>query len=98
MATVTVTQNAHATLSGTTIDTVNLTGGGSTGVRVGNRAGTAALWVTVGATLPADPSASADKTYVVPAGLWRQINFDAGNAGYFVKVLGNGNDYTVEII
>jgi len=95
MAAVSAIQIANPTLSGTTIDTVTLSGRVQTGVRIGNRSGTGYLFVTVGTTTPADPAAGAAENFCVPAGLWRDIPFGP-TTGLIVKVLGNGNDYTVE--
>ena len=96
MAAVSAIQIANPTLSTTTVDTVTLSGRAETGVRIGNRSGTAYLFVTVGTTTPADPVAGAAENFCIPAGLWRDIPFGP-ITGMIVKVLGNGNDYTVEL-
>jgi hypothetical protein len=88
---------AHATLSGTTVDTVTLSGA-LTRVTVINRAaaGGADMWVTISttSTAPSDPVAAADNTYWIPAGGYK--TFRAGGNGCIVKILGNSNAYSVE--
>lgn len=98
MATANVARAAHATLSGTTVDTVNLSDT-LTEVCVINRSGTADLTVTfaTGAATATDPVALAAETLLVPAGA--SLTFTVGGAGYRktqVKVLGNGNGYSVQ--
>lgn len=100
MATYTVDQAAHKTLTLTTVDTVNIP---SNVVRVMNRVGADPLWVTVDGT---DPVASADDMHVIPPGSWKDIKVSATHLRQdvddpnvvlaVVKVLGNGNQYTVE--
>lgn len=103
MAAQTAVLTQHATLSGTTVDSVALSGG-PTEVTVFNHAaaGGTNLYVTVafGSTVAAvtDPVAAADETYVVvPGGFvtFREPN-KAKYASVVVKVLGNGNAYTVQ--
>lgn len=96
MAAVAGVRTAHATLSGTTVDTVTLTGAVRR-VTVINRAaaGSADLWVTISntATAPSDPVSAADETYWIPPQGFKTF---AASGGAIVKVLGNGNAYSVE--
>lgn len=98
MATSTVARASHATLSTTTVDTVNLTDL-LTRVNVINRTGTADLtvtWATGGAA--ANPVALAAETLLVPAG--QSLTFAVGGSSSLqrtqVKVLGDGNGYSVQ--
>lgn len=100
MAAVGAVLRAHATLSTTTIDTVTLTGS-PLKVDVINRGaqGDAPLYVTwaFDGSTPDDPVADADETEVVMAGGYVTIA-DANGArpaSFVVKVLGNGNSYSV---
>jgi hypothetical protein len=97
MATPSGAFTVHETLTGTTVDTVTLLSP-VTRVTVINRAapGGADMWVTVSTTgtAPADPVAAADNTYWVPAGGFK--TFHASGTGNIVKILGNGNAYSVE--
>jgi hypothetical protein len=94
MAAETGAASAHATLSGTTVDTVTLTQGFGA-VEVIERGGTLPLWITYGATTPADPVAAADDTTYVPPGA--VVTIDANSrGGFIVKILGNGNAYSVQ--
>lgn len=101
MATKNVTVGAHATLSGTTVDTVNITREVNT-LCVLNRSGVTDLAVTVStAATPsaATPVQDADDTFKIPAGV--SLTFNVGAAGYDqtqLKILGNGNSYTVEVL
>lgn len=96
MASYSVSKAKHATLSSTTVDTVTVAA--ATEVFVMNRGGTADLTVTSGATTPATPVALADDTDVVAPGTFIRVA-TAGAGGYpqtwIVKVLGDGNDYSV---
>ena len=98
MAAVAGVRTAHATLAGTTVDTVTLSGT-ATVITVINRAaaGGADMWVTFSttSTVPADPVAEADETYWIPAGGGFKTFTDPGG-GCIIKVLGNGNAYSVE--
>ncbi len=105
MATITATRSVHAALTTTTVDTVELTGHWGA-IEVFNReaAGGADLWVTYrsldivppSAAL-ADPAAAAEETEVVPAGTSVVIAVPSGHVEmpWAVKILGNGNDYSV---
>lgn len=89
----------HGTLSGTAVTTVQLDDASERALVVLNRSGTADMWVTYGFPLPSDPVSGADNTVVVPAGLSRTLApLDARRAGgtVFVKLLGNGNAWSVE--
>lgn len=96
MAAVTGPFTAHATLTGTTVDTVTLTSP-ITRVTVINRAaaGGTDLWVTISntGTAPADPVAAADDTYWIPPQGFKTF---AAGSDVQVKVLGNSNAYSVE--
>lgn len=101
MATKNITTGAHATLSGTTVDTVNITREANV-VCVANLSGTTALAVTVdtaAAPSAATPVQDADNTLKVPAS--QSLTFAVGAAGYDqtqLKVLGNGNAYSVMVV
>lgn len=96
MASETGPQSAHATLAGTTVDTVTLTAP-ITRVSVINRAiaGGADLWVTYSLTgvAPVDPVAAADDTFWIPPGGFKSFY---ARSGIIFKILGNGNPYSVE--
>lgn len=99
MATANVARTSHATLSSTTVDTVNLSDPVSV-VNVINRSGTADLTVTwaAGASPTATtPVALAAETFLIPAGVALTIGVGAlGAHSTQVKVLGNGNAYSVQ--
>lgn len=79
----------HATLSGTTADTVTFTGTGSN-IAVTNRDASVTLYFTVnGATAVS----AADETFVV---LPLQTKILTGQGITVVSVVGNGNAYSVE--
>lgn len=91
----------HGTLSGTTVATVQLDNASEREVLVMNRSGSADLWVTYGFPLPDAPTSSGNNTVVVPAGLSRTLPaLEPRRAGgtVFVRILGNGNAYTVEAV
>jgi hypothetical protein len=95
MASYSAAGSKHATLSGTTVDTVTLTGGYGA-VEVLNR-GTNTIWITYGARADTvtDPTAAADGTLAVPAG--QVVELDAnGRGGFTVKLVGNSDDYSVQ--
>jgi hypothetical protein len=90
--------SGNVTLNGAEVDVVTLRARGP--MTVCNWAGTADLTVTIGAT-PAgtpDPVAGAADTFRVPAGTGRTI--DLGDyvvlPAVVVKVIGNGNVYSVD--
>jgi len=97
MASNSAVSSISATLSTTTVDTCTLTGDCDAGVRVWNLTGTTSLYVTIGGTAPAAPTAGGDNCFVVPAGIWRVL---PGNyhGGCVVKVIGNANAYVVEAV
>lgn len=101
MATKNVTLGAHATLTGTTADTVNITREVNT-ICVANISGSTALAVTVStaaAPSAAAPTQDADDTYKIPSG--QSLTFNVGAAGYDqtqLKVLGDGNAYSVMVV
>lgn len=93
MATETHAKSIHATLTGTTADTVTITGYDV--VDIINRSATEPLWVRYeGDASPTVAVAAADGTdYVAPGGFLR---IDAGGTdGGKISVVGNGNAYSV---
>src|SRR3954464_617615 len=100
MATANVARAAHATLSTTTVDTVNFSDTVHE-VCVINRSGTTDLTVTWAVNGTATtPVAVAAETLIVPQG--QSLTFQVGPAAAAnsyatqVKVLGNGNAYSVQ--
>lgn len=92
MAEYTVATAAHKILTGTTVDTVTIP---AAAITVLNRIGADPLWVTVDGTTP---TVRGDNMHVIPAGTWKKIVLASGNTNInaTVKVLGNGNEYSVE--
>ena len=99
MATDSVIKSASNTLSTTTVDTINLKQWWDQ-IEVSNQ-GTSTLTVTLDGTTP---TALMDNAEIVEAGVSkvfpavRQGNGIAGDATYFchiVKIIGNGNAYSV---
>lgn len=90
MATDTATKSVHNTLSGTTADTVTITGYDV--VDVINRDPSNPLYVRYeGDASPTTAVAAADDTdYVAPGGF---IRIGAGGGG--ISIVGNGNAYSV---
>lgn len=103
-----ILKSRHLTLTGTDVDSLEFPNGEGHAVDVLNRSGAGPLFVTVGigaaATDLTDPVAYADDVILVPAGMgitlkgrssgsWRKDE----TTSLFVKVLGDGNDYTVQI-
>lgn len=90
MATETHAKSIHATLTGTTADTVAITGYDV--VDIINRSSSEPLWVRYeGDASPTTAVAAADGTdYVAPGGFLR---VDAGQGG--ISIVGNGNAYSV---
>ena len=99
MATINAAQTSgRVTLTGTTVDIVNLTDI-ETRIVVCNWTGATDLTVTWGANgaTAATPVANAAGTYTVPAGTARELGFGSVLVGGVqVRVLGNGNVYSVE--
>lgn len=98
MATVNCTNTTgRVTLSGTTVDTVNMNAGP---FDVCNWTGATDLTVTyaVNGGSAATPVAGAAETWAVPAGTSRRIEGPSIglNDALQVKVLGNGNVYSVD--
>ncbi len=84
----------NRTLSGTTVDTATMTLGAS-GWLVGNWVGTADLWVTYtqdGST-PTTPTVGLAGAYRIPPGTFKLFRT---RGGIKIKVLGNGNEYSIE--
>jgi len=99
MASISKAIAVHTTLSGTTVDTVTLTGApNEADVLNEASAGGANLYVTSGWTgnTPAEPTASGDDTRVVPPGGFITIKIPGVGAAVIVKIIGNGNAYSVE--
>lgn len=99
MATINATRTTgRVTLTGTTVDTVTLASGPA--FDVCNWSGATDLTVTyaVGATAPSNPVAGAAETYAVPAGTSRRVEVPPNSSvdSLRVKVLGNGNIYSVD--
>jgi hypothetical protein len=95
MAAKTPARSVHATLSGTTADSITWTGGGPYGtVNVQNRDGTNVLYVRFDGTTAV---AAADGTYAVAVNSTRTFNLQ-GTAPYpgVLSVVGNGGGYSVE--
>ena len=94
MAALTAAVSKHATLTGTTVDSVTLTQGFRS-IEVINRDSTDYLWITYGASAPADPTSGGDDTLVVPPA--SALTIDANNrANFVVKILGDGGAYSVQ--
>lgn len=101
MATDTVARTSHATLTTTTVDTINITDLVNE-INVRNRSGATDLAVTfafgVGAAA-ATPVLLADESLIVPAG--GSLTFSLDRDRYHtaqVKILGNGNAYSVQAL
>lgn len=95
MATITCSRTTGTkTLSGTTIDTITINSGP---FDVCNWTGATDLTVTWEAGTAVDPVAGAAETFRVPAGTARRIDPSwVGPNPIQVKVLGNGNTYSVD--
>lgn len=104
MASYSVTRAKHATLSSTTVDTVTISGT-YTHVEIVNTSGSTTIYATVGVggSTPSDPTAAGDNTFTVPAGTVRTVPLGGtasptlleNLAPIKVKVIGNGNGYSV---
>lgn len=93
MAAQTAVYSQHATLSGTTADSVTLSYRGGSELAVTNRDAATALYFTYnGATAVAD----ADETFVVLPLQTKVIKAKGIDIGV-VSVVGNGNAYSVEV-
>lgn len=87
----------HGTLSGTTADSVVLSGSAQR-VEIVNLDATVPIYVTHGPSL-ADvpvPTSAADDTFVVPPG--QVLSVDGDRNGYVVRLVGNGNVYSVQAV
>lgn len=90
MATDTAVKSVHNTLSGTTADTVTITG--YERVAIINRTGTSPLYVAYeGDASPTTAVAAANDTDVVMPGGF--IEVDTGQGG--ISIVGDGNAYSV---
>lgn len=97
MAAYTAVSAKHATLTTTTVDTVTLTGPGRA-LQVRNRHATENLTIAFGTTAPSDPTALGDDLRFVAPGEWRTFTVTQyANTGLVVKLIGNGNGYSVEL-
>ena len=97
MASITAAQSSgQITLSGTTVDTVTITQLGP--LTICNWSGAADLTVTiaVNGSAASTPVAGAADTWRIPPGMARVFEFPSYNSPGQVKVLGNGNVYSVD--
>lgn len=95
MASISVAQAAHKTLSGTTVDTVTFTGNGWNTVVITNRDQANAISVTFGTGgTAATPTALGDDTFLIRAN--ESKTFSPGPLITSVKIIGNGGGYSVE--
>lgn len=97
MASITcVKTSGKVTLSGTTVDTVTVSEAGE--MIICNWTGSSDLTVTWGlnGSVPATPVAGAAETFSVPAGMARRLQQQSYNSPMILKVLGDGNVYSVE--
>ena len=96
MATYTAIRAKTATLTGTTVDTVTLSGlGRYNQVEVVNVSGATALYVRWGENTATAPTAGGDDCYVVLAGGSLTFPTGGGLSQVVVKVIGNGNQFNV---
>jgi hypothetical protein len=87
-----VVRAAHKTLSGTTVDDVTMSGTFNQ-IEVMNRSGAASIFFTVDGSTP---TVAGDDTDVVVEGTSLQVRPDRQRDGtVVVKVIGNGNDYSI---
>lgn len=91
MAAYSVITAKHATLVAGTVDTVTVTGGYSR-IEILNRSGTADLYVTNDGSTP---SGGCDDCSIVPAGTSLNIPSSDAAGSDVVKIVGNGNGYSV---
>lgn len=99
MGTYSAAVSVHKTLVSTTIDTITLTSARPY-IEVANETGSSNLYVTAAvgqAGAPADPVVDASDTGIVYPGTTLEFRLtDAQyNNGAVVKILGNGNKYSV---
>jgi hypothetical protein len=90
----------HATLVGTTVDTVTLSPGSGeyfANFEVLNRDAADVLWVTYSEGTPADPAASADGAYVIPPNTAFSATIEGIASSITIKVLGDGGAYSVQL-
>lgn len=98
MANYVVSKVANKTLSGTTVDRVEITGGWPA-IEVVNRSTTNVLWA-VGANpgvIPSDPTAAGDNIEPIMPGerILVHVGQTSPSVSKYVKLIGNGNDYSV---
>lgn len=98
MANYVVSKVANKTLSGTTVDRVEITGGWPA-IEVVNRSTTSVLWAICGASgaIPADPAAAGDNIEPIQPGerILVHVGQVTPNVSKYVKLIGSGNDYSV---
>ena len=88
----------HGTLSGSTVDTVVFPTGIGNVVSVGNDSGNDPIFVVVGNTSPADPTAYGAGTVTIPAGktfVLGQPSRTSSSDSLTFKIIGNGNAYAI---
>lgn len=98
MANYSASKVVSKTLSGTTVDRVEITGGWPA-IEVVNRSTTQMLWALAGApgVNPPDPTAAADDVEPIQPGERIIVHVGQTTPGVskFVKLIGNGNDFSV---
>lgn len=94
MASHSAAKAVHKTLSGTTVDTVTLTGGWSD-IEIINRGTTDLTVVFDNGATPSDPTALADDTEIIQAGSALMVDADPGDGNFVAKLKGSGNAYSV---
>jgi hypothetical protein len=93
MAAQTCVNTQHATLSGTTADSITFTGSGSS-LCITNRDTTNTLYFRCDGTTAV---AAADETYVVLPLQWKVLDGSKFGGNMSVSVVGNGGGYSAEI-
>lgn len=98
MANYVVSKVANKTLSGTTVDRVEIQGGWPA-IEVVNRSTTAVLWAIGAApgSIPADPTAAGDNIEPILPGerVLVYVGQVSPGVSQYVKLIGNSNDYSV---
>lgn len=98
MATASATFSVHNTLSTTTADLITLTAPHDR-VEVVNRHATEHLYFTIApeGQTPTTAVGAADDTWVVPAGKSLIVE-SPGKRGCVISVVGNGNEYSLQVV